>query len=349
MRKQDVGKNLLLVLSSTLVVLLAVELIGRVFMLSTHKIIKYGWVVSGNSQSRQVVEDSPGKLVEIKIKYFDNGFKRWGNVNTKKIKMLILGDSYTEMNCVSNGEEWYSYLEKEFKDLELFVYGAGGYGSLQEYMVLDDYIDMIKPDLILLQFCENDFTNNLYDLDMLNYPYNNHSSRPYLVNGAIVYKDPLPFSELRKSSFIVNRILKIYDKIAFGMAKRDLQAYKKQRDIQFHNLSKKEKDNFRQLKKESFLITNQIMAMIKKRAGIVPVYFLDISFSVYSRAQELCKKNNLIYVPDINESVIASAKDHKVRVVNDGHWNKFGNKIAGEKLVGYFKRVGLFKLGSNLQ
>ena len=310
MRKQDVGKNLLLVLSSTLVVLLAVELIGRVIIPPTNKIIKYGWAISANSQIRKVVEDSPGKLVEIKNKYFDNGFKRWGDVNTGKVKMLILGDSYTEMNCVSNGEEWYSYLEKKFTDLELFVYGASGYGSLQEYMVLDDYIDKIKPDLILLQFCENDIVDNLYDLDLLSYPFNNHSSRPYLVNGTIVYKYPLPFSELRKSSFILNRILQIYDKIGFGMATRDLKSYLKQRDVRFNNLPKKEQSNLKKLKKDAFSVTNKIMAMIKKRAGILPVYFLDISYPADSRGQKLCKQNNFNYIPGINESIIAKENNY---------------------------------------
>jgi alkylation response protein AidB-like acyl-CoA dehydrogenase len=45
--------------------------------------------------------------------------------------------------------------------LAVQVYGGHGYGTLQEYLVIDKYIDEIKPDLILLQVCSNDFTNNL--------------------------------------------------------------------------------------------------------------------------------------------------------------------------------------------
>lgn len=112
MRKQDVGKNFLLVLFSSLIVLLVAELILRVIMLPTREITKYGWIVSANSEHRKMVENSPGKLVEISIRYFDNGFKRWGDVKTKKIKIFIIGDSFTQMDRVSNGEEWYSFLEK---------------------------------------------------------------------------------------------------------------------------------------------------------------------------------------------------------------------------------------------
>jgi len=98
----------------------------------------------------------------------------------------------TEAYQVSNGEEWYAYLEGHFSNVEVFVSVVEGYGSLQEYLVLDDYIDTIKPNLILWQFCSNDYDNNLYELDLAGYPYNNHGLRPYLEQGAIVYRLPLP-------------------------------------------------------------------------------------------------------------------------------------------------------------
>ena len=57
----------------------------------------------------------------------------------------------------------YAYLEKEFSHINFFVYGGGGYGSLQEYMIWDDYIDEIDPDIVIWQFCINDYWNNSYD------------------------------------------------------------------------------------------------------------------------------------------------------------------------------------------
>lgn len=228
--------------------------------------------------------------------------------------------------------------------MELFVYGAGGYGSLQEYMILDDYIDKIKPDLILLQFCANDFSDNLRDLDILNYPYNTRGFRPYLENGKIVYRQSLPLPMLRKYSFIANRILQIYDKILLGIATRDLQAYKKQREVNCNNASKQEKESIEQLKNNAFQVTNKIMAMIKKRTGIVPIYFLNVSSLSDSRGQKLCKANNFIYIPGITECIISNENNYCVQVVNDGHWNKLGNKLVGEKLVEYFKQVGISKI-----
>lgn len=41
------------------------------------------------------------------------------------------------MEFVSDREEWYSYLERDFNDSQFFVSGSDAYGSLQEYMVMD--------------------------------------------------------------------------------------------------------------------------------------------------------------------------------------------------------------------
>ncbi len=187
------------------------------------------WAAGDNTTVNSIVEDSLGDRRTIAVRYFRNGFKRWGDVDTKKIKMFIIGDSFTLMRLVSNGEEWYSYLEQEFGDLELFVYGGGGYGSLQEFMILDEFIDKIHPQLILIQFCGNDYANNLYDLDLRGYPYNNHAVRPYLEDGKIVYRLPLPFAALRKRSFIADRVLVVYDRFVSHQATKNLDAYQEKK------------------------------------------------------------------------------------------------------------------------
>ena len=38
--------------------------------------------------------------------------------------------------------------------------GGGGYGTLQQYLLLKKYFNKINPDIIIHQFCENDFEIN---------------------------------------------------------------------------------------------------------------------------------------------------------------------------------------------
>jgi len=336
-------KEILLVLVLSLLVLFAVELILRTIPNASRKIKQYGWATQGNIKYRKMVKDSPGNTVEVIVEYFDYGFKRWGDPNTQKVKMFIIGDSYTQMDRVSNGEEWYSFLEKEL-NLELFVYGAGGYGSLQEYMVLNDFIDKIKPDLIILQFCDNDFENNLYELDLSKYPYNSNGYRPYLEKGKIVYRKPVPLCGLRKYSFVADRILQAYDKIAKGRVTRNLLAYNKQMAKKLESAPEKEKERIRLLNDRAFGVTNKIMAMIRKRTKGIPVYFYGVYFSNNSRAEKLSELNNFIYIPVVAELVNANKEGICLRVVNDGHWNKMGNRLVGEGLVAYFKKAGISKI-----
>ena len=51
---------------------------------------------------------------------------------------------------------------------QVFSYGCGGYGSLQEYMILDKYFDIIDPDIIIIQTSSNDISDNYFSETSLN-------------------------------------------------------------------------------------------------------------------------------------------------------------------------------------
>ena len=75
---------------------------------------------------------------------------------------------------------------------QVFSYGCGGYGSLQEYMILDKYIDIIDPNIIIIQTSSNDISDNYLDLEKISLANNNFMLRPYLINGDIEYYYPYP-------------------------------------------------------------------------------------------------------------------------------------------------------------
>lgn len=301
---------------------------------------RYGWSINEKTVNQRMIEDTPGNFRKITVKYFENGFKRWGNIDTQKIKMLIIGDSYTEMNWVSNGEEWYSYLEKNFENLELFVYGGGGYGTLQEFMILDDFIDKIQPQIVLFQFCGNDHENNLYALDLKSYPRNNLGVRPYLENGKIVYRLPLPLSKLRKHSFVADQVLARYDKFVWDHAMKNLAEYWKKRNSGKLNMPESEKKILLRLQGEALAVTNRIYAMIRKRVSkTIPLYIFN--FDDDPRVEEICSANKIICIPGITKELVSKEKEGSpVYIANDGHWNKLGNGLVGKKLVEYFEKTG---------
>jgi len=314
------------------------DLLLRAVLPPTYVTTRYGWPTHAELVRTRTVMDTPGRLRAISVRYFDNGFKKWGDVNATEYKLFVIGDSFTEMAFVSNGEEWYSKLANELRNVQLFVYGGAGYGSLQEYMVLDDYIDAIKPDGILWQFCNNDYENNLYEFDLLGYPYNNHGIRPYLEGGRIVYKLPLPYSSLRNYSFIADRLLMLYDRAKYRQATRDLARYLRGRS----QLTEEQRLQQTRLATHAFDVTLAIMRMVSARSGGIPIYMFNAGDKLSERESAICSATGIICLPGISEYVAAHDGDGVVtRIPNDGHWNLMGNQLAGEKLARSFREVGI--------
>jgi hypothetical protein len=85
-----------------------------------------------------------------------HGFRQYGNVQTREAKLLVIGDAFAQASAVSDDKTYHALLKRRL-GIEVFAYGAGGYGTLQEYMILDEVMDVIQPTVMLWQFCTNDF------------------------------------------------------------------------------------------------------------------------------------------------------------------------------------------------
>ncbi len=326
-------KELLLLLFVLLLCFTVLEITVR-SIIPEREITKYGWTTPANTTDVVEFDDAPGVTRNITVTYYDFGFKRWGDVTTNKTKVFIVGDSFTAMHFVSNGEEWYGYLEKEFPHVEFFVYGSSGYGSLQEYMVLDDFIRVINPDIILWQFSANDFINNLYEYEKKNFIYANRAFRPYLEEGHIVYKIPLSLSIIREYSYFLNFLLEKWDSFIFSLKYAALE----------HDKGKIE--TFPLEQEQALRVTVNIMEMAANRAGKTPMYFFSVSplseeeaifFPELDKQQQmLCQNVNITCIPGVADAVSGKEKEGIIVKVADGHWNVAGNKVAGEFIIQYF-------------
>lgn len=318
-------RDALIILGITALLLIPCDWLLRRVLPPVHTATRYGWNPPENITLHPVVEDSPGNSRELTVQYFGNGFKRWGNVDTGKTRVLIVGDSFTEMNWVSNGEEWYSWLEREFPNAELFVFGAGGYGTLQEFMVIDDYLDRIKPDLIVLQFCGNDFQNNLYRYDLATFPFNNHGPRPYLEGDEIVWRLPLPFAGLRTYSFAADRLLGIYDEVAWRRATENLEAYKRENQKYLRSLPQI-------FEADSTAVTHKILNRLKKRAGDIPIHVMSNN----NDGEAISRGHGFPFI-SMKEIDEREKQGQSVKIPNNGHWNRLGNRLAGERMVEFLR------------
>jgi hypothetical protein len=89
-------------------------------------------------------------------------------------RIAVLGDSYAEARQVEREQAFWALLPAELaacgfqpgKRVEVLNFGISGYGTAQEYLMLESTAMRYRPDLVLLQFTNgNDVRNNSFALE----------------------------------------------------------------------------------------------------------------------------------------------------------------------------------------
>ena len=145
-----------------------------------------GWDLAGDCRLKtKSLIDSDG--VEYRVDYSTNeiGSRLWGDPSSSRPKVMIVGDSFTDAQEVSNDKTYYAVLESQM-DVEVFAYGVGGYGTLQEWLKTKDLLKHVQPDIYILQFCSNDFVNNSMASEAMSV-VESQKTRPYWQDGSIRY------------------------------------------------------------------------------------------------------------------------------------------------------------------
>jgi hypothetical protein len=138
--------------------------------------------------------DMTGATYSVRYRTGQHGFRLFGNPNSTETKILIIGDSFTHANNVSNDQTYYALMQRRLSEMarmQVFAYGASGYGTLQEVLFTEKIVNLVRPQILVLQVCSNDIINNSYELELASYVNNNRTPRPYLDGeGAITVLTP---------------------------------------------------------------------------------------------------------------------------------------------------------------
>lgn len=93
---------------------------------------------------------------------------------TGTFRIAILGDSFSEAFQVSQDKTFWAVLERELQAMPQFLnqtvevinFGVSGFGTIQEWQMLEHYARDYSPDLVLLAFLPgNDVRNNSRQLE----------------------------------------------------------------------------------------------------------------------------------------------------------------------------------------
>jgi hypothetical protein len=236
-------------------------------------------------------------------------------------RVLLAGDSMTHtLARTSPGDMYYVILSQRL-GVQVFAYAGAGYGTLQEYLAVDRYLDTVKPDLVVLQTSFNDFVNNSWAFEVRSHQNNNFAFRPYLEDGHIVFRFP---------SRVYPPILLAHSRLSYLLASEGARvgAMMSAKGI----LATPEKDVTSPWFRQSALVTEQIIVMLKARLGPVPLVAFSAD-SPDSNWQEILQRQRVPYFLGVHSAVLAEERRLGASIRPDGaHWDARGHRVAGEVL-----------------
>jgi lysophospholipase L1-like esterase len=244
------------------------------------------------------------------------------------VRILVVGDSFTMDPYVGNNEMWYSILANKIsknteQDVQVLAFGGGGYGSLQQLLLLQrykEYMDSFSPNIFILQFCSNDFANNSFDIEKASFALSQYMRRPYLINNKIYYYDGLFAYFFQKN--ILTRDSRVFAKSIF-LYEFFMKKY-------FTSNSNITDDKINEAKN----ITQNILTKINRLYPNTESYIFSCSNNTSKLNKDwkkLAKESNFIVLEESSNFIDkASNLNKKIFYKDGGHLNILGNLLWGE-------------------
>ena len=291
-----------------------------------------GWKATEHYQESLVEKTYKGTLYQVRRSQTQYGFRRYGDVNARRLKLLVIGDSFTHGAAVSDDRTYHALLST-LLNIEVFAYGAGGYGTLQEFLILDRYLDTIQPDAILWQYCVNDFINNDNALERLSHINNNGWIRPYWRDGSIQLLSP------KESSIQVRDWINRHSRFLYFVVTRlDRLRAANTRDTVEVDI---EAEGMRHAGfARSVRTTDELMGKVRARVGSRPIMAFDCAQAEpYNQAfRDISTHHAITYWEDVAPVVQAAAdRGEDVYAADGGHWNERGHELVAQRLATHLR------------
>ena len=243
-------------------------------------------------------------------------------------QILVIGDSFTMDPYSGNKKMWFSILadnlSHEFNlNVNVNAFGAGAYGTLQEYLAIEKEVKFkknYKPNIILLQFCSNDFANNNLEIEKANFSISQYMRRPYYSNDQISYYDSF-FSYFYRKNFLL-KDSRLFAKFTFLL--EILLRY-----IFSNNLNKINIDIINQTEKTTELLLKKIKNLYPNTPAFIFSCSNDQS-NINKNWISIAEQSGFIVLKNSSSFIeLASKKNKKIFYKDGGHLNNLGNNLWG--------------------
>lgn len=280
-----------------------------------------GWVITPNYSYSGQMADEQKVNYPLSISFNENGFRAFDK-DTPKPNVFFLGDSYTQSVEVSDHRTFYRHL-KDSLAFDLYAYGAAGYGTYQQYLILKRYIEWVQPDVVVLQLCANDFIDNHIGLEETAH-YGVRKRRPYLQpNGEVVYHEVVTLKDQHKSiSKLVNFVQDVVNSEATYTSSEELIA-KQSRSY----------PKFDEAVNATILSLQKIKLLLPEDCAIMA--FVSDHYSPQTETFEnICNQVGIPMISNIGRYIKDVRQTGKIVHSFDGyHWNEKGHAIVAQQLL----------------
>jgi hypothetical protein len=201
--------------------------------------------------------------------------------------------------------------------------GGGGYGTLQELLLLKQLKQKISPDLFILQFCENDFMDNHLGVASHGILRTQIMRRPYYTaDGTIKYFDS-PFAWLWKSpptaeSKIFNKLDQIIQLLQFDY---------------YHDYFKPISSELAAgYDKEMLAVTSDLLKKIRAELPNIPVVMVNPCTSkdrLNGQWENLGTEAGFLTFSGPSDTIERNKANKKLFVSDGGHLSPEGNALFG--------------------
>lgn len=290
-----------------------------------------GWTASKNANVVMHETTKGGLAYKINYRTDKNGFRTLeenpNNSAKKNITILVIGDSFTGGAYASNDDMWYAKLQQKLP-VRVWAHGQSGYGTFQEYLLFERLSKQIKPDILLIQFCPNDVSNDYLEYSNYSIVRGQDLIRPYFKNGKAVFNENLTahiYRFLHKNSSIFRR---------FDLWLENIQYQK----YGYSKLPQEMENEFLIKAVNNWSDIYRMFVDKAKALGVQKVWSISCNPNPDNPMniiwlQESNQLGVKTFLSPANSVKFAEMAEIDVRHSDGGHWNHTGNKIAGDSLV----------------
>ena len=172
-----------------------------------------GWVSKPNLRELKVYKD---KLLNTNSKGLRGKIDYSYGQHPNKLRILVLGDSYTFGEEVSDNETYSFYLQEMMPDAEIINMGIHGYGHDQILIFFKEEGIKYQPDIVILGFLATDMPRNLLQFRDFAKPKFELEGETLKLSGSPV---PRP-EEVLKKDWMRPRIYDVLSLIKHGLINR---------------------------------------------------------------------------------------------------------------------------------